>query len=241
MADAYCARSAQLGDLGRLEEALQDANSAMRLAPDTTSSLGCRAQVYFQAGQFDKAVADYTRAISFGSTEAWTFRDRGVSRFYLGRIEDAGSDFAKAYELGDVETKVNSAIWLAIAYGRLGKPLPEAIIKRATTEMNGGWPRPALAMLAGAMPPDVLLRTLAAKNGDERQMALSERYFYLGQHYLAAGDKKSAQAYFKKAREQKVIIYTEHTAAGFELQRLGVDTTARSSVPVATEKNAAAK
>jgi len=82
LADAYCARSAQLGDLGRLEEALPDANSAMRLAPDTTSSLGCRAQVYFQAGQFDKAVADYTRAISFGSTEAWTFRDRGVSRFY---------------------------------------------------------------------------------------------------------------------------------------------------------------
>jgi len=106
---------------------------------------------------------------------------------------------------------VNSAIWLAIAYGRLGKPLPEAIIKRATTEMNGGWSRPALAMLAGAMPPDVLLRTLAAKNGDERQMALSERYFYLGQHYLAAGDKKSAQAYFKNgARAKGHHLYGTH-------------------------------
>jgi lipoprotein NlpI len=51
-------------------------------------------------------------------------------------------------------------------------------------------------------------------------MALAEGYFYLGQRYLILGDKAKAQEYFEKTRQLDVIIYTEHTAAGFELRRL---------------------
>jgi hypothetical protein len=51
-------------------------------------------------------------------------------------------------------------------------------------------------------------------------MAESEGYFYLGQHYLGRGDKAKAREYFEKARRVNIIIYTEHTAASFELRQL---------------------
>jgi lipoprotein NlpI len=220
LADAYCNRSAAFSDLGRYEEALHDADKAIQLAPNEASLLACRAEDYFQAGQFDKSIADYSNAISFGAIVASTFKGRGISRFYAGQLEEAGADFAKALGLAGNETKVYSAIWLTVAYGRLGKPTPKDIIRQAAEEPRGQWPRPVLAMLTGAMSPEALLKLIDQKKGDERQMALSEAYFYIGQHYLIVGDKKSAQASFEKAREQGVMIYIEHVAAGFELQRL---------------------
>ena len=61
MADAYCIRSNALSDLQRFEEAAQDANEALRKAPNASSTLGCRALNYFNAGQFEKSIADYSR------------------------------------------------------------------------------------------------------------------------------------------------------------------------------------
>jgi len=223
LADAYCLRGNAFGDLGRHDEALQDANEAVRLAPNAISPLTCRAELYFQTGQFEKGIADYSKAISLGGTEALAFRGRGVSKFYAGHLEEASSDFLKADEIADKETKTYCDVWLIMAYARLGKAIPDAIVKRIVAEAGGEWPRPALAMLTGAITPEAMLKLLEEKKGDERHMALSEAYFYLGQYYLNVGDKKTAQAYFEKARELDVIIYTEHIAAGFELQQLAGD------------------
>jgi lipoprotein NlpI len=99
------------------------------------------------------------------------------------------------------------------------------------TDAHGEWPRPALAMLTGALSPEDLLKQLDEKKGDDRQMALSEGYFYLGEHYLIVGDGKTAQSYFEKARDQGVIIYTEHVAAGHELRRLKHESAVTSAAP----------
>ena len=61
MADAYCIRSNALSDLQRFDEATQDANEAIRLAPNAASTLGCRAINYFNAGQLEKSIADIRR------------------------------------------------------------------------------------------------------------------------------------------------------------------------------------
>jgi lipoprotein NlpI/transglutaminase-like putative cysteine protease len=231
LADAYCLRGNALGDLGRHEEAFQDANEAVRLAPNAISPLTCRAELYFQTGQFEKSIADYSKAISLGGTEAFAFRGRGVSRFYAGRLDEASTDFLKADEIADKETRTYCDVWLILAYARLGKAIPDAVATRLMAEAGGEWPRPALTMLTGAMAPENMLKLLEEKKGDERHMALSEAYFYLGQHYLIGGDKNTARAYFEKARELGVIIYTEHIAAGFELQRLADDGPATPAKP----------
>ena len=86
-------------------------------------------------------------------------------------------------------------------------------------------------MMTGAMSPDDMLKTLEEKKGDERTMGLAEAYFYLGEHYLDAGDAKTAQSYFDKTRGLGVIIYTEHISAEFELARLKGDGAAASASP----------
>ncbi len=62
LAETYCVRSNAFSDLQRSDEALQDSNAALRLAPNATNMLACRAINYFNAGQFEKSVADYSKS-----------------------------------------------------------------------------------------------------------------------------------------------------------------------------------
>jgi lipoprotein NlpI len=221
LASSYCLRSGAQSDLGQSDKALADANEAVKLAPNSASSLWCRAYAYFGAGEFEKSVADYAKAIALGDTEAKALQQRGIAKFYAGRLEDAAEDFARAAEdTSDRERQVYSDLWLGWTHLRLGKPLPETLLKRAAEEPNGGWPRPARAVLAGKLSPEEMLKIIERKTGDERRMAASEGYFYLGQYYLGRGDKAKAREYFEKTRKLDIVIYTEHTAAGFELRQL---------------------
>ena len=214
---------------------MRDVNEALRIAPNNTSLLSCRGEVYFQSGQFDKSIADHSKAVALGATESSVFRSRGTARLYAGRLEEAAADYVKASELADKESRIYCDIWVAAIYGRLGKPVPDAIIKSAAAEAAGEWPRPALAVVTGAMPPAEMLKRIDQKKGDERDMALAEGYFYLGQRYLVVGDKKTAQSYFEKARQVGVFTYTEHMAAAFELQQLAKASPAAAAAPVAAK------
>jgi lipoprotein NlpI len=239
LVESYCTRASALSDLLRDDEALRDANEATRIEPNSTSALGCRALIYFKAGQFERSVADYTKAVSLGSTEAEVYRLRAAARLYLGRLEDAKADLERASGLADKESKTYVDLWLVAVCGRLGQPMPDAIVKRAAAEAQGEWPRPALAMLTGAMSPEQLLKVMDEKKGDDRQMALAEGYFYLGQHYLIAGDNAAARTYFEKTRSLDVFVYIEHLAAGLELERLKNAGAVTSAAP-STERPAAA-
>jgi lipoprotein NlpI len=230
LADVYCLRGNAYADEGHFDEALQDGNNSVRLAPTASAPLSCRAEVYFRMGQFDRSIADYSKAISLGATDAAAFRGRGVSKFLAGHLEEASADFVKASEFADPETKIYCDIWLATALGRLNKPLPEDVVKRAAADAHGEWPRAGLAMMTGAISPDAMLKTLDEKKGDERTMTLAEAYFYVGEHYLAARETGTAQSYFEKTRDLGVIIYTEHISAELELARLKRDGATASAV-----------
>ncbi len=219
LADAYCERSAGYSMLEMTENALQDANEALRLAPNNPRLFTCRGEVYFQSGNFEKSIDNYSKAIALGATNADFFRGRGISEFYAGGLDRAAEDFAKASAAADKESAPYIDVWFIWTLQRLGKPLPETLAKRAA-EAHGDWPRPALAMLAGNITPEEMLSTVDNKTGDDRQMALAEAYFYLGQHYLALGDPARARDYFEKTRQTEVIIYFEYIAAKFELEHL---------------------
>jgi lipoprotein NlpI len=222
LAASYCLRSTAYSDLGKTADALADANEALKATPNSSASLQCRAYAYFGAGEFDKSAADYSKAITLGATDARASYLRGISRYYAGKLDEAAEDFAKASDGPD--DGLYSDLWLSWTYLRLGKPLPETVVKRAAAQPRGDWPRPALAVLTGYLEAQDMLKLLDLKSGDDRKMASSEGYFYLGQYYLARGDKAKAREYFEKTRRLNVIIYLEHTAAGFELQHLGPPT-----------------
>lgn len=235
LANAYCFRAVAQADLGRYEEALQDANTGVRLAPNTAPPLSCRADIYSRTGQFEKSLTDYSNAIALGGgSDGVAYRWRGLAKFYAGRIEEAHADFVKASELGDKETRLFSEVWVVTTCGRLGKPVPQDLVKRVAAEARGDWPRAALAMMTGALSPDEMFRSLDKKEGDERQMALTEANFYLGQYYLVRGETKKAQAAFEKTRELGVIDYIEYIVAKFELERLTKQTTTTSAKPASS-------
>ena len=79
-----------------------------------------------------------------------------------------------------------------------------------------------------------MLKVLERKSGEERRMATSEAYFYLGQYYMGRGDKIKAGEFFGKVRRLNMVMNTEHKAAGFELQYLGTQ-----AEPATLEANAA--
>jgi transglutaminase-like putative cysteine protease/lipoprotein NlpI len=218
LADAYCDRGLNHSLLGNREEAIRDITESINLAPN--KELDCRAQMDFNFGEFEQSVADYSRAIRLGATKPRTYYLRGISNYLAGKLEDAASDFARGAETKDKEQQLYSDLWLTWTNLRLGRAMPEATTQRAAAEPQGGWPRPALAMLAGLLTPDQVLQLLDGKSGDERDMALAEGYFYVGEHYLAHGDKARAREFFEKARQLGVILYLEHVAAGAELQQL---------------------
>ncbi|MGZ5717850.1 MAG: DUF3857 domain-containing protein [Burkholderiales bacterium] len=220
LANAYCDRSNAHSDLGEYEAALRDANEALKIMPNSTRMLACRAEVYFGAGEFQKSVADYSRSLSLGAANATTYHRRGLARFYQGELEAALEDLRKASELEPNEPDLYIDLWLTWTSKRLGKPVPEAALQRALADPQGEWPRPALAMLNGKLQPDEMLNLLERKSGDDLEMARAEGYFYLGQHFLLQGDKSKAREYFEKTRELGVLMYTEHAAARFELERL---------------------
>jgi lipoprotein NlpI len=229
LASAYCMRSSAHADVGSIPEALADAREAVKHAP-SVEALHCSGYAHFKAGEFESSIADFSKAIALGAGER-TFHQRGISRFYAGALEAALEDFAKASGTSDNEAQVYSDLWLAWTYQRLGKTLPDDLVKRGAVQANRGWPRPALAVLTGNMASGDLIRLIERKIGDEARMTSSEGYFYLGQHFLARGETAKAREFFHKVRQANVLIYTEHTAAEFELSKLPADAATPRDAP----------
>ena len=232
LAGSYCLRSSARSDLGMAEDALADANEAVKLTPNSSDSLGCRAYAYFDAGEFEKTIADYSKSIALGATEARVLHQRGIAKFYAGKLVEAAEDLAAASNAGDMESQVYSDLWLSWTYQRLGQPLPEALLARAGADPKGDWPRPALAVLAGRLSPEEMLKLLERKSGDERRVDSLQGYFNLGQYYIGRGDKTKAREFFEKTRQLNMVNRIEHKAAGFELHHLGAAAELLSREPV---------
>ncbi len=220
LAQALCIRAEAQAELGRTADALQDAQEAVRQAPSLGAAWFCQANANWSRGAFAAAVSDYGRALALGHSAADTFYRRGQARFFEGKLEQAADDFAKAAaDRPDPSDKARAQLWQAQALQRLGLPLPAEVQAVATAEPGGAWPRPVLALFAGRLTPEQLLELIGRKTGDERELALAEGWFHIGEYRLSAKPPEAAREAFENARAQGITSSIEHAAAGFELQR----------------------
>jgi predicted aspartyl protease len=85
---------------GRLDEALKDANEAIRLARTYSFVFRGRANVYNDMGKYDLAVLDYDQAIRLAPDDGGLFIDRGKILRTQSKLDQAISDFSHALDLG---------------------------------------------------------------------------------------------------------------------------------------------
>lgn len=221
LAQALCQRSGALSELGRFDDAGVDADRAVQVAPPLGAAWACRGNARWEHGAFGESAADYSRALVLGVDPADVYYRRGQARFFAGQLELAADDFAKAAaDQVDTGAKGYARLWLAWTLKRLGRPLPPDLLATASADPGGAWPLPALAMLAGRLSPDRVLAQIDRKTGDDRQLALAEGWFYIGEYWLGEGNPDAARTAFEKARAGGITLYLEYAAAGFELQRL---------------------
>ncbi len=221
-AEALCDRAEGLADLGRAADGLADAVEAVRIAPALPRAWMCRANLYFDNRDFARAIPDYNRALSLGHSASEVHYHRGLARFYNDQLAQAAEDFARAGTVErDKQENLYPALWQFWTLQRLGRPIPEELQALARKAPSGAWPRPALAMLAGALTPEQVLTEVARKTGDERELTMTEALFYLGQHHLVQGRKSEARDAFQRTRAQGITMFIEHMAAGFELDKMG--------------------
>ena len=171
--------------------------------------------------RFESRDLGYSRALPLQDESAKIYCRRGRARFYEGKLAEAADDFAQsAASDPDELARLYAQLWQAWTLQRLGKPLPADLAATAAREPRGVWPRPALAMFAGLLTVDEVLAEVQRKQGDERELDLAEAWFYIGQHHLVHGRRAQAREAFEKVIDKGVTMYTEHHAAGLELQRL---------------------
>jgi len=222
--EAYCTRADLLSDLGRIDESIKSAEQAIKLDPSNARATECRGQAFYYKGDYAKAIADFNKSLLASPDSApEIYYRRGQAKHYAGQMADAAADFEKAVSVGNKSSDENvyPELWHVWSQQKAGLKPADAQVKFAADNAKGEWPRAALAMLHGIITVDQMLATLDNKKGDDKEMALTEAYFYVGQYYLVHGDKARAREYFAKTRERGVIIYGEHVAAEIELAKLG--------------------
>ena len=220
LASAYCDRSTYNLYLDKLKQVFADLDKAYKLAPADGAIAVCRADANFHIGAFDKSAEDYSRAITLDAKDSWTFQGRGLTKFYSGNYESAVTDLTKASELADASRRTYVDLWLASSYRRLKKELPDDLKARSAADPRGEWPKPVLAAVAGVLKADDLIAILESKTGEDKLLASTEAFFFLGQLYLDQGDRAAAEEYFKKARATNALMYIEFVTAKFELDAL---------------------
>ena len=222
LAHVLCTRAEALADLGNAAGGLADARAALQAAPNANEALLCHANLEFANGDFDAAVAGYTRALARTDDPFEALYRRGHAYFFAHRFDAAAADFARASATQfDDTARLYALLWQALALQRHGLRLPPALLVEATRKTHGDWPRPALALLAGVGSEAAMMGALDVDAaGEGHALALAEAWFYVGERRLTEGRVNAARDAFIAARAPGATMTLPHIAAGFELARL---------------------
>ena len=96
---AYYNRGAAYQNLGQLDKALADYNTAIALDPSSSEAYNNRGLFFDQIGQPEKAVADYTMSIILNRSSFVAYNNRGIAYGHMGQLDKALTDYNAAIQL----------------------------------------------------------------------------------------------------------------------------------------------
>ncbi|WLI91478.1 DUF3857 domain-containing protein [Massilia sp. R2A-15] len=158
----------------------------------------CQARLAFARGRFADSVALFNAdgplkdADHLLPTLAWARFSTGDGAGALADMARYRTARGKAGDLNGFDIAASIAL-----LQRMGQPLPEELTAYGKTVPDGPWPRPLVAMQAGAIGEEEVLAIAARLPRDARDLALNDAWFYIGQRRFAAGDRAGAAVAFR--------------------------------------------
>lgn len=221
LAMAYMERGLAYSNADKTTEALADMLQAIKLDNTNPDFHLDTSIVYQKRGDYKNSLEQINKAMVLGHDPERIYYVRGQNYYQMGKYKEALDDFSRiALSEEQTGSKPYVTLWYLWTLGHMGQPVPPNVKTNLDKEVRGEWPRPALGMFTGATTPEQVLAEVNKLQGDERLMALCEAYFYIGQYYLVNKDIAKAKEYFEKTKQTKITLYTEYSAAEYELKKL---------------------
>ena len=177
-----------------------------------------RGLAYYNKGNYDQAIADYTKAIQIYPNYADAYENRDWTYLYLNKGDTAFEQATAFLELNGL--KGDSAPY-AVLVGYIGlrksnkaaaaKVFLETWIKQVEPE---AWTTKIMRYMHGDLTAAGLL-ALAVDNGK-----LTEAHTYIGEMQLFAGTPATAKIHFGWVKENGTKTFSEYTLAIAELNRM---------------------
>jgi tetratricopeptide (TPR) repeat protein len=247
IAFAYNNRGNAYRAKGEYDLAIKDFDLAIKLQPTDARHYNNRGGAYADKGDSKRAIADYSRAIELDPNLATAYMDRGLFLNEKGEFAAALQDGGKGIALepddhtgwwvkgvaefglaryqasavtltGYLDRRADDpygALLLFIAQARAGEADTDRLRSHATRFDLAKWPGPILRYLLGDLPKDQVVE--AAGPDVELQCDVS---FYLGQQFLADGEKEAARVMLRTAADICPANFVEQALARAELSRL---------------------
>lgn len=225
--------------VGRLQEALDGYDSALKVKPDMPDLLALKGEALAALGRHAEAIELFDRVLGLQPADGETLNSRGISRMALGQVDAANEDWKRqlaglpagqsaargcvAMRQGNYEAafaefaaamakEPGNPYWplYRLTAGRLIGAVPDAIAPPA----NDHWPAPLLALRGGQATEQ---EALGLADTPARR---AEALFQLGVLALA-GNPAAARTYWGEIVERSDPALIEFAAARNELARLG--------------------
>ena len=100
-AAAFFARGTIKADLDKHEEAISDANEALRLKPNYVEAYFLRGLSNNNLGRREEAIPDLNEAIRLNPNDAQAYLLRGIVKGNLRKVEEAKADYRTALKIAD--------------------------------------------------------------------------------------------------------------------------------------------
>lgn len=209
--------------LGDFAAGRADADQALALRPDDADALDARAVALLGEGgegQAEEALATFARikpAARPAAVAGWM----GSIQLHLGRAAEAEALLREAVANGGGEGREFALVWLYLAAERQrGGAGAAAVDEYLEATDPKKMPGALLRYLVGRIDRDALLRQ-AAERPEMERLNLAEAHFYIGQKYLAQGQRDEAVRAFQRAVDTQATPYREVTFSRLELKRAG--------------------
>jgi tetratricopeptide (TPR) repeat protein len=209
------------------DRAIQDFDEAIRLNSNDARAYYTRGLAYNSKDDYDHAIQDFSEAIRLNPKFAPAYEKRGDAYLFQSNVTEAIVNFKDAISAApSSRTTIFAALMLHVAMKRQGHDDAQQLASVAAATNLSKWPGPVLKLDLGQVTADEVMVAAANADADLQKFQVCEANYFTGEDALFHGQRTTALARFKAAREGCPKGDTEYGAALLELKRMGGPPTA---------------